>query len=73
MRHNAAFHQGLPFLLRQNRSSKKEYNILLEIIICDPSIYKMDHPNLIVSNFIENSIDPKRDKTATIFNDGGIH
>ena len=29
-----------------------------EIITCDLSIYKMDHPDLTVSNFMENSIGP---------------
>ena len=31
----------------------------LEIIICDPSEYTMDHPDLIVYSFMENSIDLK--------------
>ena len=29
--------------------------IFLEIIICDPSIYTMDHPDLTVANFMGNS------------------
>ena len=53
MPHDAAFHQGLHGLLRYKRSSEK-YN--LEIKICDPSIYKMDQPKLIVSNQKEESI-----------------
>ena len=56
MAHKAAFHQGLHCLLRQNLSSEKEYNIFFEIIICDPSIYTIDHPDLTVSTFIGNSI-----------------
>ena len=52
---------------------RKKYNICLEIIICDPSIYIMGHPDQTVSNFIEYSIGPKRVKTATTFSDGGIY
>ena len=40
-------------LLGQNRSSEKEI-YYLEIITCGPSKYTMDHPDLIVSNFMEN-------------------
>ena len=58
MPHNAAFHQGLHCLLRQIRSSEKE--IYLEIITCEPSIYTMDHPDFIISNFMGNSIDTQR-------------
>ena len=39
---------------------KSELQNFWGIIICDPSIYKMDHPDLIVSNFQENSIDLQR-------------
>ena len=46
MPHNAAFHQGLHCLLRQNRSAA-----------CDPSIYTMDH----AENFKGNSNDTQRD------------
>ena len=53
-------HQGMNCLLRQNRSSEKEMQYLLEIITCDPSIYTMGHPDLTVSNFLEYSIGPKR-------------
>ena len=35
-------------------------NFLGEIIISDPSIYKMDHPDMTVSKFMENSIGLKR-------------
>ena len=59
MPHDAAFHQGLQCLLRQNQFSEK-YNIFLEILICDPSIYTINDPYLAVSNFMENSIGPKR-------------
>ena len=45
--HNAAFHQGLHYLLRQKRSRNTFY---LEIVTLDPSIYTMDHPKSIVSS-----------------------
>ena len=35
-----------------------------EIIICDHSIYTMDHPDLTVLYFMENSIVLKRVKTC---------
>ena len=47
MPHYAAFHQGLHCLLRQNRSSQNN-TMNSEIISCDPSMYTMDHPYLIV-------------------------
>ena len=50
MLHDAAFHQGLQCLLRQNQSSGKENQYFVEIKSCDPSICKMDHPDLTVSN-----------------------
>ena len=31
-----------------------------EIIACNPTIFRMGHPALPVSNFMENSIGPKR-------------
>ena len=49
------FHQGLHSLLKQNLSSGKEI-LFLGNITFDPSIYIMDHPDLNVSNFMENSI-----------------
>ena len=48
--HNAAFHLGLHFL--QTKFIIGEI-YLFEIIICDPSIYTMDHPGLTVSNYGE--------------------
>ena len=61
MPHYADFYQGLHCLLKQNQSLNSERNkiLFLEIITCDPLIYKMDHPDLAVSNFTENSIGPK--------------
>ena len=66
MPHNAAFHQYLHCLVRQNQTSEKEIHYLLEIITCDPSIYTMDHPCLTVSNFIGNSNGPKRVKIVMV-------
>ena len=43
-------------MLRQDRSSEKEIQYILEIITCDPSIYTMDHPDFIACSFMENSI-----------------
>ena len=56
----AAFHQGLHCLLRQNQSSEKNKQYLLEIMTCDPSVYTMDHPDFIICSFMENSIGLKR-------------
>ena len=39
---------------------RKKYNIILEVITGDPSIYTVDHPDITVSNFMEYSIGPKR-------------
>ena len=40
--HNAAFHQGQHYLLRQTRTSEKEIQYFLEVIICDPlNIYML--------------------------------
>ena len=58
MPHNAAFHQGLHCLQRQNQSSDEKIHFS-KIITCDPSIlYIIYHPDLSVSNFMENSIGP---------------
>ena len=59
MRHN---HQGLHCLLDQMYLQRKKYNIFWIILPCDPSIYTMNHPDLAVSNFMGNSIGPKRVK-----------
>ena len=58
MLHNAAFHQGLHCLPKQNQSSDLKY--FLTIMTCDPSIHTMDHPNFIVCSFMENSTSLKR-------------
>ena len=39
MPHNAAFHQGLHYLLREKQFSEKEIRFLLEIITCDLGMY----------------------------------
>ena len=62
MPHNAAFHQGLHCLLRQNRSSEKEIQYFWEITTIDPSIYAMDHLDFIVCSFMENFFGLKRVK-----------
>ena len=50
---NAAFHEGLHCLLRQNRSSEKEIHYFVET-------YTMGHPDFIVSSCMENSIGLKK-------------
>ena len=47
MLHDAAFHQGLHYLLRQINIQRIFYNFYLEIITCDPSIYTMAIPSLL--------------------------
>ena len=58
MAHKAALNQSLHCLL----SKKKEIKYFLEFITCDPSLYTMDHHNLTVCGFLENSIGLKRGK-----------
>ena len=60
MLHNAAFHQGLHCMLRQNQSSEKEIQYSFKIIIFEPSICPMLHPDFIACSFMENSIVLKR-------------
>ena len=64
MLHNAAFHQGLHLLLRQDQSLEEEIHVqyFFRIVTCDPSLYIMDHLDIAVSNFMENSIGFKRVK-----------
>ena len=50
---NAALHQGMHCLLRQNRSLEKKIQYFLEDINCDSSIYTIDHPDFIVCSFME--------------------
>ena len=40
--------------------SEKEIQYYLEIITCDLSVHTMDHPDLVVSNFMENSVGLQR-------------
>ena len=42
--------------------SEKEIQYFLEIITCHPSIYLIDHADLAVSKFVENSIVLKKVK-----------
>ena len=63
MMHDTAFQQGMHCLPRQNQTSKKEINFS-KIITCNPSIYIMNHPDFTVSNFMGNSIGPKRVKAS---------
>ena len=58
--HNAAFHQDLHCLLRQNRSTEEAKQYVLEIKTFAPSIYTMDHYDLTVFNFMGNSICTER-------------
>ena len=67
MPHYVAFHQGLHCLLRQNQSLENEV-YFLEISICDPSMYTMDHPDLIISNFMGDSIDIQKVKRMLSYN-----
>ena len=62
MLHNAAFHLGLHYLVRQSQSSKKEMQYFLAVIIYDPSVYIKDHPDFVVCSFMEFSICLKRVK-----------
>ena len=60
MSHDAVFHQGLHFLIRQNRPSEiqKEIQYSFRNMTNNPSIYActMYHPDFIVCSFMENSI-----------------
>ena len=67
MPHHARFHRDLHYLLRQYQSLEEEI-YFLEIISCDPSLYTVDHPKLIVSNK-DKSISAKRLNIAIPFDD----
>ena len=48
--HNTVYHQGLQCLVRQKRSSeRKKLQFYLEIVICEPSNYAIDHFKFIES------------------------
>ena len=66
---NAAFHQGLHCLLRQNESSEKEIKYCFKIMACGPSMYTMDHPAICVCtcSFMENSMSLIRVKQRISF------
>ena len=59
MQHKAAFHQDMHCLLRQIRSSGKEIHFWGEIITCGPTLYTIDHLDLVFS-FGGNSIGLQR-------------
>ena len=48
MPHFVAFHQGL-HCLQKKKSSEKEIQYFLKIIICNPPKYTMDHPSPVLS------------------------
>ena len=54
MQHYATFHQGLLCLQRQNLSSVKKIQFFF-IVICEPLINTMDHPDLILCKFMEHT------------------
>ena len=57
MPHKVAFHQGLHCLLLKINLIYRERNTIFgndNQVTCNPSIYTMDHPDLTVSNFMEN-------------------
>ena len=54
MPHKVVFHQDMHCLLTQNRSSEKK-RYILEIITYYRSIYTIDHLELTVSIFMDNS------------------
>ena len=56
MPHNAAFHQGVHYLLRQNRTSEKQIQYCLKIITHDPSLYTMANSDLTVYIFMESGL-----------------
>ena len=60
MQHNAAFHQGLHCLLRQNQLLGTEIHHNLETSTCDPLKYKMGNTILIVLIYMGKSIRIKR-------------
>ena len=54
--HNAAFHQGLHSLLRQEQSSEKEIQYFLEIITCDPQYIQWTIPSYLYQTRRKNPI-----------------
>ena len=56
MQHNAAFHQGLHFLLRLKQPAGTVIRHNLENSTCDPLKYSIGSPILTVSAFIRKSI-----------------
>ena len=75
MLYNAAFHQGLHCLLRQNQSSEKTIFFFFfffggggggeGIITCYPSICTMDHHDFSLCSFMENVTGLKRERNGS--------
>ena len=59
--HIVLFHQGLHSLLKLERNT-----MFLEFTACDPSIYRIDHPDLTVPNPMEEFIGLKRGKSYRV-------
>ena len=59
---NTTFHPDLHCLLRAKTKTIYGENRSGEILTCEPSIYTMYHPNVIVSNQKEDSISSQRVK-----------
>ena len=55
MSHYATFHQGLHYLVKQERILE---NAFLEVTGFDPSVFTMDHPDFVLFSFMENYNDP---------------
>ena len=66
MQHNAAFHQGLHCLLRLKHPSGTEIYHNLENYTCDPLMYTMGSPILMVSICMGKSIKMKRLNNSTL-------
>ena len=67
MPHYVSFHQGLHCLLRQKQSTEKEKKCSVTLS-SNRSIYRMDRPDLIVSNVMQNLIDLKNSKRVSTAN-----
>ena len=70
MPHYVALHQGLHCFLWPTSFFTERYripymyNISLQIIACDPSMYTLVQSDFIVCSIMENSIDVEKVKTA---------
>ena len=57
----------MPQFAKIKQSSGTEVHLLLEISSCDPLIWTMNHPRLIISNQVEEFISIQRLITQKIF------